>query len=179
MSTIYVPNEEPVDMRSVGFMPKFDDELRPIKTPEKLVVVHELNVPLEEKMVYKVGKTAEQLSKELRELEAKGFYRQSEDFEKFRLLEKRDRPAAAICEVKREQIKELSTYVNGEQLYGVDGTFQNVSPAHPRTWTVGNGNPLTGLEVELDFNKVKKNFEDSGKFSRITPCTWDEMKKMP
>lgn len=178
MSSVYIPQGEPVDMRSIGFMPKIDDDLRPIKTPKELIVCHESGEPLKELFIEIVGKTKEEIWKEVKDAEKQGLVENSRDAFRIRLLERRLKPEAFICRVKAEQFKELSDYVNGIQIDASDGTFQQVAPAHARTWSVGNGNPLTGLEVELDFGKVRKNFEESGKFSKISECTWDQMKQM-
>lgn len=178
MSVISIPPEV-VDMRDVGFLPKLDeDNFRPRKKLTELIVVHESGEPLREAFVTKVGRTAEQILAEVKKLEAQNMFRQSEDWEKIRLLEKRTLPEAFIARVKGEkELKELNTYIMGEQRE-TNGVFQTISEAHARTWCQGHTDLLGNTEIELDMAAIRKNFEESGKFSKITECSWAEMKQM-
>jgi hypothetical protein len=166
-------------MKSIGFIPRLDeDQFRPRKKLTELVVVHEDGSPRQVEFIETLGKPLEAIAKEVKMWEAKGLYKDSQDAFKIKMIEQRLKPQAFITRVKGDkEIEELMLYINGEQRDTGQGIV-NVAPSHPRTWCVGNCDPLRGIEINNDFDVVKKEFEGSGKFSKLSECTWPEMKAM-
>jgi DNA-binding MarR family transcriptional regulator len=179
MSVISIPSE-PIDMKSVGFIPRLDeDNFRPKPKIGELIAVHESGEPLQTEYIETTGKSIEQIAKEIKAWEQKGLVKESQDAFRIRMLERRLKPEAFIARIHGEkQVKELADYINGIQVDAPDGTFKQIAPAHPRTWTQGHNDLLGNITIETDFEAVRKNFMDSGKFSKISEITWPEMQKM-
>lgn len=170
------------DMKDFGFSPVDDSPLTPILPPwskplKEMVICHEDGSPRKEIMIQIVGKNLVELQKEIDAALKQGLEENSRDAFRIRMLEKTHLPKAYVCKVPREKFKELSDYITGVAQMGESG-YKQISPSHPRTWAIGNGNPLGPTDIQTDYNAALEYWKNSGKFSEVVETSWDEVKKM-
>jgi len=93
MSAISIP-QEPFDMKSIGFDPSQEIPLENINPGRlsatakvELTVLHEDGSMLRELFIEKVGRSQEEIAKDIKKAEAQGLYQNSEDWQRIRMLE--------------------------------------------------------------------------------------------
>jgi len=181
MSAISIP-QEPFDMKSIGFDPSQEIPLENINPGRlsatakvELTVLHEDGSMLRELFIEKVGRSQEEISKDIKKAEAQGLYQNSEDWQRIRMLERREKPKAYIFRYKG-LLKELNDYINGVSVDTGQG-IKTVSEGHPRTWIIGRNDSFGNLDIEQNYDKILKYHNDSGRFSEIVETSWDFVKK--
>jgi hypothetical protein len=143
---------------------------------------------LTEIFIQRTGKTPEQLQREISDIiqkyakEGVVMHKQSEDWERIRMLEKREKPRAyAHCFKGLD--KDLRAYREGVRVFDWDSSMDVlVSPPHYRTWG-GPGFIDLGGQVHkepMDREKFEAHWKATGRFSKIVWVNdWEAFKKIP
>ena len=152
-------------------------EGKPADTQLDIWIAHEQQDPLAMREISKLGKSLEQLIKEKQTVEKEGFRFANESLDIVRYQEYRPKPKLYLAHYKGGA-KEFDKWFNGEQIMTPDGTVIQSSPPHLRSWCIGNNTTsMGGLELEKDVAKIRKHYEDLGKYSEIVELPWEKLKQ--
>lgn len=144
------------------------------------LVAHEQQDPLQLKNIFKTGKSAAELSKEMATVKDLGFRQVAEDFEKIQMQEIRLKPKLYLCHYTGD-IGTITDWINGTDAE-FNGIWKRISPPHLRTWCLSGVPNMAGVTLpESDHNKSKKYWQslvEKGEYSELVELDWKDFQKL-
>jgi hypothetical protein len=167
---------QPLDMRDVGFdagAPAADPNM-----PIDVVVAIEDLSPVVERMIPIVGRSLQEITKEMENAEKENLFEQSRDERRIKMVERR--PSNWKCYLVHYKGPQgpLNLFIDGKTVEDEQG-LHTIARAHPRTYLYGSGSlnsDVAPLQIETDKSKIENHWRS--KYKVVEWRTWDEILKL-
>jgi len=154
-----------------------------VPPPKQIVeyVIHEEHMRLDNALISVVGKSMEQIAKERKDLEAKGYRFVGQDSFNVIMQSIPRKPIGFMHEFHGED-KALRQYREGLRIENMDtGEVTQVIPPHYRTWGSPGFIDLAGQihKEKLTREEFQKHWEQTGRFSKLVWVDdWEKFKEI-